>query len=325
MPTNFSGGLTVDGVPVLGGGGLGLQFGNYYFVDATNGGDGNDGKSLLTPLKTAAQAMSLATANKNDVIVLSGYATHALTAMFTIKDRVHIVGTGNFGAMSAQSAKLSMGVTTNVLDVTAVNMSGARSTISNVKIINNNTLANSISALKVTCEGGVLNNVAVTMPVQLDQTGVNDIIFAGDNCTCNNCVFGDDTYQFSVARNTMKLGITAAQPAKDNYFNNCTWKLSTTTAASALISAGTADCVNFLNTFRGSVLFAYVNAGAGAVAIDAAVKMSASTTGTLVFDENTISAGCTKISVAGGSVNTGVKVCAPVPTAATSGISVTAA
>jgi len=327
IPTNFSGGLTVDGVSVLGGGGaIPFQFGNYYFVDATNGSDGNDGRSLLSPLKTAAQAISLVTANNNDVVVLSGYASHSLTAMLTVPARTHLVGTGNIGARAAQATKLSMGVTTAITDVTAVNQSGARSSISNIKIINNNTLTQSISALKVTAEGAVLNNVNVIMPVRLDQTTVYDIIYAADSGTCTNCVFGDDVYQFSVARNVMCFGIDASTPVKDCSFINCTWKINTTTAASALIKAGGAtDCVGFTNTFRNTILSAYVNANTGAVAIDAAVKMNSSTTGTLIFDANTISAGCTKISVATNSANNGVKVCAPVPTAATSGISVTAA
>jgi hypothetical protein len=325
-PTNFSGGLSVDGVPVLGGGGsIPFMFGNYYFVDATNGSDGNDGRSLITPLKTIAQAMSLCTAGNNDVIVLQGNS-HSLTAMLTVKARTHIVGTGGMGRMVGQSSKITMPVTTSTADVTGIDMSGARSSLNNIKIESINTLTQAISALKVTCEGGLLNNVMAVFTVRLNQTTCCDAILASDSTTYNNCTFGDMTYHRTVARPTVVLGVDASTPAKSNAFNNCNFITATTNAGAALIqAAGATNCVDNFNIFRGCVFSAYVNAGSGAVAIDAAIKMNSSTTGDLVFDANTICTGCTAFSVATSSANNGVYICAPVPTAATSGIAVVAA
>ena len=69
--TNFPGGITSFGVPVLGGVG-GIPFtGNYFFVDPVAGADGNDGTPEL-PLKTLYAAHRKMTAGNNDVAIIVG-------------------------------------------------------------------------------------------------------------------------------------------------------------------------------------------------------------------------------------------------------------
>jgi hypothetical protein len=116
--TNFPNGLSSFGVPVMGGG-LPATSGKYIFVDYTLGSDGNSGESTDEPVKTVAQAYSLARTNKDDVIVLMGSSTHTLTAMLNIsKNRVHIVGMDCSGGRPyGQNAKISLTDTTGATNI----------------------------------------------------------------------------------------------------------------------------------------------------------------------------------------------------------------
>jgi len=64
--TNFPNGITSFGVPVFGSGSV---FGNTYFVDKTNGSDGDTGKEPERAFKTITKAVSVA--GDNDTIIVA--------------------------------------------------------------------------------------------------------------------------------------------------------------------------------------------------------------------------------------------------------------
>lgn len=71
MPlSNFPGGVSSFGVPVMGNGFLPPTTGKYFFVDSNTGSNSNDGRSPDSPLATIDYAIGLCTANKGDVIVV---------------------------------------------------------------------------------------------------------------------------------------------------------------------------------------------------------------------------------------------------------------
>jgi len=71
MPlTNFPGGLSSFGIPVMGSGFIPTTTGKYFFVDSNTGSNSNDGRSPDSPLATIDYAIGLCTANKGDVIVV---------------------------------------------------------------------------------------------------------------------------------------------------------------------------------------------------------------------------------------------------------------
>lgn len=320
MLTNFPYGVSSFGVPSIGN--IPAQSGNYFFVDATNGVDGNDGQSWGSAVKTIAQAYSLCVSGHNDTIVLSANASHSLTAMLDMsKSRVHIIGTGAMGAFKGQRSKISMGVTTATTDVYAVKVTGTGCSLSNVKVISNNTLSQNVAALYAGGEACTYNNISVENLVSLDQTGDYDVIFASDSSTYNNCMFGTTTVQKSVARHTCLMGVDASSPVKDNMFNDCTFANNSTSTSSVNIKAGTADCINFSSIFRGTVFDNVVNAGAGSVAPTVVVATNVSVTGKLMFDANTFIGVGSKL--AASTLNVGVWINAPsTPTANTSGVAV---
>jgi len=76
--TNFPGGLTSQGVPVQGSG-VPLTNGNYWFVDGTNGNDGNTGHSVKSALKTIYAANAQASANDVILVLPGSYTESAIT------------------------------------------------------------------------------------------------------------------------------------------------------------------------------------------------------------------------------------------------------
>ena len=307
------------------GGGLPLQLGNIWYVNADTGNDSNVGTSPSTAFATLMAAYGAATTNNNDLIVLSGNTSIVNTSMITwSKNRIHVVGTGNYGAMTTQSSKVDMNVTTATTDLYSVKVTGNRNSFSNIKFISNNTLAQHLSPVYLAGEGNVYNNCTFALLAQIDQTDMYSAIIASDSSTFNNCEFGQDTVQRTAAQHTVLFGVDASNPVKDCYFNNCTFKMNTTTAGCAHIQVGTADCVNFTNVFRGTCFLAYVNAGAGAVTNTVNVITSTSITGKLIFDQSTFTGVGAKM--AASTNNVGVWITSPsTPTAATSGVAVLAA
>src|SRR5581483_5069944 len=78
--TNFPNGITSFGIPMVGGvGGIPLT-GNWWFVNATTGSDGNasagsGGATPDAPLQTLSYAYSCAAEGNNDVVVLMSSET----------------------------------------------------------------------------------------------------------------------------------------------------------------------------------------------------------------------------------------------------------
>ena len=303
--------------------GLPLQLGNIWYVDATNGSDSKTGKEPSTAVKTLAQAYANAASNNNDIIVLSGYADHTVTAQIAwTKNRIHVFGTGNYGAFTDYSSKVVMGVTTAATDVDMIHVTGTRNTFNNIKFINNNTLSGCLTTVyDGGGEGNVYNRCAFQMNAQLSTTTVFNAILNTDSCTFNNCEFGTDTVTMTAARHNVSIG-TAAIPFKDNFFNNCTFKMCSTSASSVQIVTGTGNAVNFANIFRGTVFIASTENGGVANTVN--VSTDTTISGHLLFDQNTVSGVGSKM--AASTANAGVWISSSsTPTAATSGVAILAA
>ena len=185
--TNFPYGIASNGVTVLGGG-IPATSGNYFFVDATNGYDGNDGRSWDTAVKTVAQAYSLVTTNHDDVIVLSTYASHALTAMLDVtKSRVHFIG-DTFGRLYGQSAKITLAGTV-VTDIHLMRNIGVRNSFHGIKFLASNTASQATSCVG---EGGefTLYENCHFEGAKLSTTGYADVLLNSDSGQFINCTFG---------------------------------------------------------------------------------------------------------------------------------------
>src|ERR1035437_9502861 len=93
--------LNQFGTPLWGVGGNPAFTGNWFWVDETNGSDGNSG-GPTDALKTLTQALSLCTSNNNDVIFLTG-TVHVTATVAWNKSRTHLIGLGPSLATEARA------------------------------------------------------------------------------------------------------------------------------------------------------------------------------------------------------------------------------
>lgn len=234
--TNYPQGISSFGIPVLGGGGVPATFGTVYWVDATNGNDGNDG---LGPgedhaLKTVSAAYSKVTTNKHDVIMLSGVAAHSLTDELTVaKNRVHFVGLGGGSRYMGQRARFELGVTTGSA-IAAVQVTGVGCTFTNIKFRSVDTLSTSLYAVADGGEFTQFTNCSFEKATDLDQTTAAELLCNADTGYYKNCSFGNCIYTVSVARSVILFTreTITGKVARDCIFEDCIFMNRTSAAGS---------------------------------------------------------------------------------------------
>ena len=268
MLTNFPNGVSSYGVPLLGSG-IPMTFGTYYFVDADNGSDANDGLSKETALKTVAAAYAKTVTNHDDVIVLSSNAGHTISSMLTVsKNRVHFVGAGAPGRKYGQRARLSMGTTTAVTDVGMIKVTGIGCSFTNIKFSSTNALTQSIYTVIEGGEYTIYQNCEFYKGSHLNVTTASELVANGDSTQYINCTFGSlaDAVSGNIIRSAVRLTKEIAgtgKVARDNYFENCLfWKRAGGTTTAFVYSAADADVerlVHFIGLVSDGGVHSHIN------------------------------------------------------------------
>lgn len=96
--TNFPGGITSFGMPIIGSGGLPPTTGTIFYVHSGTGASSNSGTDATSPLATIKQAVALCTASKGDVIIVMPGHTESIVAASTLDVNVagvRIIGLGH--------------------------------------------------------------------------------------------------------------------------------------------------------------------------------------------------------------------------------------
>lgn len=322
--SNFPNGISVYGVQLSSGAGLPATPGKYIFVDYTNGSDGNNGESMDTPVKTVAQAYSLARTNKDDVIILMGNATHTLTSMLTVaKNRVHFIGLdASGGRRYGQNAKISLGVTTAATDIATVQVTGVRCTFHNIKFLNENTVAEGIYCFVDAGEYTVVENCEIYKSTDLDVTGAAELVANGDSSEYRNCYIGSTVNAISgaILRPCVLVtgGIVSGKKARDVSFRNCIFARKCGNTGNRFVYGANATDVERLMLIEDCIFW---NTALATATPAQNVAFGATQTEGSVLLRN-----CSSIGAATAmSTTTGVFIDGAAPTAATSGIAVQAA
>lgn len=320
--TNFPNGISSFGIPLIGGGGVPATPGNIFFVDYTKGSDGNTGLSVTKPFKTIAKAYDAAKSNNDDVICLMGNADHVVTSMLSVtKNRVHFIGIdGSPGRFFGQNAKISMGVTTAATDIACVQNTGSRNSFVNIKFTSANTKAESLYTVVEAGEYALYLNCEIYKETDLDETGAAEMVMNGDSAQVIGCTIGSTANAISgaVIRANVLLtkGIVTGKVSRDVVFERCRfWKRASHVNNRYFYGANATDVERMFHikdcTFFNTKLAAAVPAQCVALAAE-------QTQGFVLIDN------CTSINNTKLSTTTGVYIAGPVPTYATSGISVAA-
>ncbi len=238
---------------------------------------------FFTSLDTAYAA---AESNNNDVILLDANSSHsvAVGGLAVTKNRVHFIGMDGGGRYLQQGAKVQS--TAGTAAVYVIKNTGTRNTFRNIKFIQTDDEATSLTCFQEGGEGTYFENCSFTFGVadNLDQTDAYDFVHGGDSVTMKECTFGNDTLLTSAGRAVMAIDQTNSIPFKNNVFKDCLWMTSTSSTDLSFIRVlGTAD-VNFGNVFINPVMMnALVNSTSAAATDDAVDSVSGLVAGNLLF------------------------------------------
>lgn len=325
MPgSNYRYGVSSYGIPLFGSGEIPTTPGKVFFVDYGNGSDGNSGTNIKQPFKTISYAYSQVTSNKYDVIALIGSSTHVLTEMLTVaKNRVIFVGLdGSNGRKYGQGAKVSLGITTAATDIGTIKNTGVRNVFSNIKFINDNTVAEGIYCFVDGGEYTQLNNCEIYKSTDLDVTGAAELVANGDSSEYNNCYIGSTVNAISGAIIrpcvTFSLALAGAgKVARDVTFNNCTFARKAGNVANRFVYGAEATAVERMVQFNNCIFWN--------TALAAAVPAQNVAFGLAQTDGSVLLRNCSALNAATAmSTTTGVFVDGPVPAADTTGIALQA-
>lgn len=241
MPlTNFPHGVSSMGVPLIGSNGIPPFSGNYWFVDETNGADGNSGTSWSAPLATLARAQVLATSGNDDVVFFRG-TIHQTASLAWAKDKVHLIGVCA-PLKRGKRARISVSGTTAFSPL--VNVTGSGCYFANFGTFFGFATDAQSTSYAVSDTGGrnCYENVEILgfgAAGTAGNTGARAILISGSTGenTFRDCVFGVDTVSRGVANYTVEF--TGGSPR--NWFVGCEFEMLAGASTPAhLFTAGSA-------------------------------------------------------------------------------------
>jgi len=202
---------------------------------------------LFTSLKAAYDAT---TSNNDDVILLGGHSDHVLASALTIsKNRIHFVGMDGGDRLMQQGAKVIN--TDGTAAVWVVKNTGTRNTFKNIKFIQTDDDATSLTVFQEAGEGTLFQNCSFVFAVadNLDQTDAYEFVMGGDTSTFKECTFGNDTLETSAARAVMAFDKLMSDSPKSNYWKDCLWQINSSDADAHFIRVLANTDMKFTQTF----------------------------------------------------------------------------
>lgn len=280
------------GMPLYGVAGILPFAGNQFWVDETNGNDGNTG-GPQDPLATLTQALSLATNNNNDVVFLVG-TVHVTATVAWSKSCVHLIGLAPQLDSEARARISQTG--TNVF-TPLVNVTGSECIFQNIGSFHG--FANASAQICWNDSGGrnqYFNCAFLGMgnATAAAQSGSRSLTITGTNGenTFHNCVIGLDT----IARSAANASLEFLSSTPRNVFRKCIFPMLTSSASAVFVNAGATsldryalfeDC-SFINTIEST-----------SIAINAGITANAGAGGAILLTPGVISLGTTAIATTG--------------------------
>ena len=284
------------GMPLYGISGMPPFTGNYYWVNATTGNDGNTG-GPQDPFATLTQALAMCTAGNNDVVFVTG-TIHLSATLHWSKANTHLVGLCS-PLRRGKRARISNLSATATPFTPLVDFNGGQCWVKNIQTFygfsssaTNNTVANSITSTH-----NVFDNVeflgfgdATVSTGTAVQTGARALVIgtastlgSGDENSFYHCVFGADTEARNATNYTLEFA--AGSGSARNYFEDCDFEAllgsSGTAAAHLLTGANSVDrYTNFVHCrFHNS-------ANSGGSTMAQLAVLNASQGGDFLFDQS---------------------------------------
>lgn len=317
MTTGYNtGGQNISGqfgMPLYGISGVLPYGGNYFFVDQTNGSDGNTG-GPQDPFKTLSAALTRCQADNNDVVFFAG--TIHLTATLTwSKAKTHLIGlgAGTVGSSRSRISQTGSSVFTPLVSVTA---SGCR--FENIATFHG--FADASAQICWSDSGGRnyykrCDFLGMGNATAAAQTGGRSLVVTGTTGenTFEECQIGLDTITRSAANASLEL----AGGTPRNIFLRCIFPAITSSAGAFFVLASAAAAMDRFQWFQDCLFVNAVNSTS--TTMTDAFSIVASSGGMIVLQRCT-SVGCTGLGTAASLSQMWID--GGAPTAATSALAV---
>lgn len=273
------------GMPLFGVTGAAPFTGNFFWVDQTNGSDGNTG-GPQDPFKTLSQAHTVCKDNNNDVVFLTGTSNQTSTLVWS-KSRTHLIGLAP-NLLSQARARISQtgsSVFTPLLSVT-----GSECIFRDIGLFHGFDDASAQICVSVSggrneftrvLFGGMGNATAAA------QTGGRSLVISGTTGenTFRQCQIGLDT----ITRTGANASVEFSGGSPRNAFDECIFPMLAGDANPLFGYAAAASAIDRWQLFRKCT---FVNAIASTgVAITQAFSLPASAGGLLILQDSLLIGG----------------------------------
>lgn len=271
--------------------------GNYFWVDGTNGSDGNTG-GPQDPFKTLTQAQTACLAGNNDVVFFNG--TFSPTATLTwSKNNTHLIGQ-SLSPYATPSISVASTAATSGAISPLVNVTATGCIFQNFSVLSG--IAQAATQVAWAEAGG--NNTYIGVNINqvgnataAAQAGNRALTLASVNNYFQNCVIGGDAIVRATGTNS---SVTLLAGGGSSTFKGCLFPMWSSVAASTFVVAAATTASGYI-LFDECQFINDINNAAG-TALTQAFSISATTGASLILTPSTIVAGATILNT--GSTGT---------------------
>jgi hypothetical protein len=283
-------GMPLYGIPD----GLPPFTGNTFWVDGTNGSDGNTG-GPQDPFKTLSQAQTACLAGNNDVVYFTGTFSPAATFVWS-KNNTHLVGLAINPFATPLISVASVAATSGAFSP-LVNVTATGCIFQNFSVLSG---INQAATQVAWAEAGGSNTYIDVNINQIGhatagaQAGNRALTLASANNFFQNCVIGNDAIVRATGTNS---NVTILAGTGTTIFRQCLFPMWSSVAANTFIVAATATLTG--NVILDQCILTNNIQGAGYVANTQAFSISATAGGILLLTPSTVVAGATILNTGG--------------------------
>lgn len=257
--TNFPNGITSMGVPLPN-----ITQGNVWFVKPISGSDAYDGKTPNTAFATLSFALSMATANQNDIIYLfaesntaSATTDYQSATLTWNKDLVHLIGINASPMISQRSRIAQLSTVKTVENLFVLSANDCR--IENIEVYQGVATSTATAPVAFTVSGQRNHLVNCQFSGNgdtggsTDTAGARSLVVSGSENLFENCYIGLDT----VIRTTQVAEVALSGSPTRNIFKDCF--ISTYTSTTAFLPVTVAATMDRFTIFKNCAFLAAAN------------------------------------------------------------------